>query len=169
MRKIERSYEFREKLLTIHQENLRDVSCLPEENELVITDGFIVDISQATGDVVLAAAKDFQDYMLLSMGVSVLLVRKEMKQETGCIRVLLDPLGKSLNLANGYMGYKLIVEDSITIIAHDERGAAQAFYYLEDLITLRKAPFTIKVVKGYNHTFSQTLRNKLMWGIDKRD
>ena len=36
-------------------------------------------------------------------------------------------------------------------------------------ITLRKAPFTIKVVKGYNHTFSQTLRNKLMWGIDKRD
>lgn len=36
-------------------------------------------------------------------------------------------------------------------------------------ITLRKAPFTIKVVKGYNHTFSQTLRNKLMWGVDKRD
>lgn len=36
-------------------------------------------------------------------------------------------------------------------------------------ITLRKAPFTIKVVKGNNHTFSKTLRNKLMWGVDKRD
>ncbi len=36
-------------------------------------------------------------------------------------------------------------------------------------ISLRKAPFTIKVVKGNNHTFSKTLRNKLMWGVDKRD
>ena len=35
-------------------------------------------------------------------------------------------------------------------------------------ITLRKAPFTIKVVKGNGHTFSKTLRNKLMWGVDKR-
>lgn len=39
----------------------------------------------------------------------------------------------------------------------------------EQHITLRKAPFTINVVKGYNHSFSQTLRNKLMWGVDKRD
>lgn len=36
-------------------------------------------------------------------------------------------------------------------------------------ITLRKATFTIKVVKGNDHTFSKTLRNKLMWGVDKRD
>ncbi len=36
-------------------------------------------------------------------------------------------------------------------------------------ITLRKASFTIKVVKGNDHTFSKTLRNKLMWGVDKRD
>lgn len=36
-------------------------------------------------------------------------------------------------------------------------------------VILRKAPFTIKVVKGYNHSFSKTLRNKLMWGVDKRD
>lgn len=37
------------------------------------------------------------------------------------------------------------------------------------IITLRKAPFTINVVKGNNHSFSKTLRNKLMWGVDKRD
>lgn len=36
-------------------------------------------------------------------------------------------------------------------------------------ITLRKAPFTTQVVKSSNHSFSKTLRNKLMWGIDKRD
>ena len=38
-----------------------------------------------------------------------------------------------------------------------------------ETITLRKAPFTIKVVKAYDHSFSQTLRNKLMWGVDKRE
>ena len=38
-----------------------------------------------------------------------------------------------------------------------------------DTVTLRKAPFTTKVVKGHGHTFSKTLRNKLMWGVDKRD
>lgn len=38
-----------------------------------------------------------------------------------------------------------------------------------ETITLSKAPFTTKVVKGHGHTFSKTLRNKLMWGVDKRD
>ena len=36
-------------------------------------------------------------------------------------------------------------------------------------ISLQKAPFVIKVVKGYNHSFSETLRTKLMWGADKRE
>jgi NAD+ kinase len=36
-------------------------------------------------------------------------------------------------------------------------------------VTLRRAPFSIKVVKGNGHSFSKTLRNKLMWGVDKRD
>lgn len=35
-------------------------------------------------------------------------------------------------------------------------------------ITLRKAPFVIKVVQRLDHHFTDTLRNKLLWGIDKR-
>ena len=35
-------------------------------------------------------------------------------------------------------------------------------------ITLRKAPFPVKVVHRLNHNFAETLRNKLMWGTDKR-
>lgn len=35
-------------------------------------------------------------------------------------------------------------------------------------ITLRKAPFAIKVAQRPEHHFSDTLRNKLLWGIDKR-
>lgn len=35
-------------------------------------------------------------------------------------------------------------------------------------LSIRKAGFTAKVIKRYNHTFYQTLREKLMWGADAR-
>ncbi len=35
-------------------------------------------------------------------------------------------------------------------------------------LIIQKADYTIKVVKGYDHYFFDTLRNKLMWGADKR-
>lgn len=35
-------------------------------------------------------------------------------------------------------------------------------------LTIRRAPYSIKVVKRYNHVFFNTLRQKLMWGADKR-
>ncbi len=35
-------------------------------------------------------------------------------------------------------------------------------------IFIRKAAYTIKVIKSHNHLFYDTLRNKLMWGADMR-
>ncbi len=35
-------------------------------------------------------------------------------------------------------------------------------------LTIRKAPYTIKVVKRHNHIFFHTLRDKMMWGADGR-
>lgn len=46
-------------------------------------------------------------------------------------------------------------------------GRSQVFDHNTELI-IRKADFVIKVVKQKNHNFFNTLRNKLMWGIDKR-
>lgn len=37
------------------------------------------------------------------------------------------------------------------------------------LLRISKADFTIKVVKQLNQTFFDTLKNKLMWGVDKRN
>ncbi|MBQ7941525.1 MAG: NAD kinase [Muribaculaceae bacterium] len=36
------------------------------------------------------------------------------------------------------------------------------------VITIRKAPFTIKVIQSLRHSFINTLRDKLMWGTDVR-
>lgn len=38
----------------------------------------------------------------------------------------------------------------------------------ENKITIRKADYAIQVVKRQNHTFFNTLRTKMMWGVDKR-
>jgi NAD+ kinase len=35
-------------------------------------------------------------------------------------------------------------------------------------LSIRRAPYTIKVVKRYNHIFFNTLRNKMSWGADGR-
>ena len=35
-------------------------------------------------------------------------------------------------------------------------------------LKMSKADYTTKVIKRYNHTFYQTLREKLMWGADVR-
>jgi NAD+ kinase len=40
---------------------------------------------------------------------------------------------------------------------------------LETKLKITKADFTVKVVKQLNHTFFDTLKNKLMWGVDKRN
>ncbi len=36
-------------------------------------------------------------------------------------------------------------------------------------LRIKKADFTIKVLKRPNHTFFDNLKNKLMWGVDKRN
>lgn len=36
-------------------------------------------------------------------------------------------------------------------------------------ITISKAPYTVSVVKRYGQTYFQTLRDKMMWGADRRE
>jgi len=40
---------------------------------------------------------------------------------------------------------------------------------LSTKLKITKADYTIKVIKQLNHTFFDTLKNKLMWGVDKRN
>ncbi len=36
-------------------------------------------------------------------------------------------------------------------------------------LCIRKADYTVQIIKQLNHTFFDTLKNKLMWGVDKRN
>lgn len=41
--------------------------------------------------------------------------------------------------------------------------------YFSVILKIRKAPFKVKTVRLKDHSFFSTLRNKLMWGVDKRN
>ncbi len=41
--------------------------------------------------------------------------------------------------------------------------------YFSVLLKIRKAPFKVKTIRLKDHNFFSTLRNKLMWGLDKRN
>lgn len=45
---------------------------------------------------------------------------------------------------------------------------SQAIYF-SVLLKIRKAPFNVKTIRLKDHSFFSTLRNKLMWGVDKRN
>jgi len=41
--------------------------------------------------------------------------------------------------------------------------------YFSVLLKIRKAPFKVKTIRLKDHSFFSTLRNKLMWGVDRRN
>jgi NAD+ kinase len=45
---------------------------------------------------------------------------------------------------------------------------SEPIYFTESL-KIRKAPFKVKTIRLKGHSFFSTLRNKLMWGVDKRN
>ncbi len=47
---------------------------------------------------------------------------------------------------------------------------ARTFFFEKSVeFSVKKAPFCIKVIKIKGHSYFNTIRNKLMWGIDKRN
>ncbi len=145
MLKKERNYEFRERMLTIHKENRRNLDFLPNDNEFEIKDGFTIYLSDTLGEVAKVSAMDFIDYLYTSMGVSAMLKKGEPKvTENYLYLTLAEDMGIDLGKYKGYRGYRIDTDNSVTVYANDDRGAAQALYYLEDVMNIRYAPFIKK-------------------------
>lgn len=155
MLREERNYEFRKRLLTLHKEGIRDYNRIPFDNEFVIEKGCVVQLPEEAGDVILTAAKDFIDYLFTSMEVSAMLERGCSKEQKGNVIVHQpEPSEENLGESNGYMGYRIVIGEDIHIYSHDERGTAQAFYHLEDLMSTTKAPYFVKKIISRKASFS---------------
>lgn len=151
MLKKENRYDFKKELLQVHKKDRRDMNFLPCENEFAVDDGIVIVLPEDSDIVVLTAAKDFLDYLFTSMKVSARISNNEDKNFKNIVVSFNEDLGD----ASGYMGYRINVTDSgITLEGYDNRGIAQGFYFLEDLMNIRRAPFLEKKVTARKALFS---------------
>ena len=132
------NYDFRRELLTVHEADLFDPKRLPRENEFLLGEGATVAVSPDAHEVIRVAAEDFCEFLSVSMGISASVVTGT----TGNVTVrLARDAGVDLGKFAAYRGFCIETDACGTVItAHDERGAAQALYYIEDLMTFEKAP-----------------------------
>ena len=66
---------------------------------------------------------------------------------------------------NSVIKLKVEDRDQLALVSLDSR--ARAFDSETELI-IKKANFKIKLIQPQNNSFTSTIRNKLMWGLDKR-
>jgi len=165
MLKPEMQYDFRKEMLEIHKKKLRDNAIMPSADEFEIKDGFSVVIPDDAAEVILTAAKDLTAYLYISMGVSVLL--KTGTPTDGDIYIgLAKDTGAALENADGYMGYVCEIGDRIVISGADERGCAQAVYFIEDEMTSRHAPYLTKKTTRRKAMFSPRMVHS-GYGLDE--
>ncbi len=145
MLKKEINYEFRQRMLEIHKKDVRDFSLTPNADEYEIKDMTVICIPKDAEDVAVVASQDFCDFLLKSMGVSAMVKKGTVDKKDKIELFLAEEKGIDLGEYKGYRGYRIDTDDDgIKIYANDCRGMAQALYYLEFMMELRKAPFIKK-------------------------
>ena len=141
--KNEKNYDFRKRMLNIHEKNIRDFGIKPQNNETVLSDECTIFVSENAGEVILTSSRDFTEYLFTSMNVAAMVKMGEYDgRENAVVIALAKDCSVDLGEANSYRGYKICVtEKTVYIYAYDERGAAQALFHLEDLMSIHRAPY----------------------------
>ncbi|MBE6695675.1 MAG: hypothetical protein E7587_04400 [Ruminococcaceae bacterium] len=146
----EKNYEFREEMCKVHKANRRDESKKPTDGQITFDESYAITVDCALEgmekEVVLNAASDLSDYFSVSMGINIA-VKCESEASGNIIFYKID---KTLPLDS----YRVSVSDGQVILTGSSaRMAAQAGYYIEDLMNLEEAPFLTKGEQERSHIF----------------
>ena len=119
---VERAYDFRKRLDIVHQSDRRDPEAKPAQDEVLLDDGWSIVVGREAAPLILAVAKDLQDYLLVSMGVSVAVrlsddVASEPRQGGRAVVLATKPelatIGAELSVARSY---RLICSSEAVIV-----------------------------------------------------
>lgn len=139
--KVEKNFDFRKELLTVHKANIRDHAAAANADDLVLQEGLRVNISENASEVVVTAAFDFVDFLFTSMDLFATVCRGEV-QGGNVLRIRTQAeCGADMGEYAQYRGFRIDIGDMVEVCGYDERGCAQALYHLEELLDFRKAPF----------------------------
>ena len=137
----ESPYAFRQRLEEVHVRDRRDTALSAAADEFSFTDGCRVPDA------------DFADYLKTSMNVDASVGESE------AVRV---------EIVSGLRDREYAIDvdaRGVRISAKDERAMHQAFYHLEDLMNLRKAPFLKFGHERRRMRFSPRMLHS-GWGVD---
>ena len=169
----ENPYDFRKRLDIVHESGRRDPAAKPAADEFVVKDGAVVSVPVDADDVLVTAAKDFCDYLDVSMGVSARFargVKGSRSCATGNTADATERVPPAVEISiDGKMAaraYRIETsEGGVKVQAADSRAAAQALYHLEDLMNFRAAPFLKKGTENRRSLFSPRMTHS-GWGVD---
>ena len=135
---MEINYQFRERMSVVHQPNRRDISKVKSNNQIEIDNSWTIVVPQNADAVLMNAARDLEDYFYVSMDISL---RVACKGDELCKKRIIYSVDNSV----AENSYKLSVSDNeILLCGNNSKMAAQAGYFIEDLMNLAEAPFLEK-------------------------
>ncbi len=142
--KRENTYEFRNKLLSVHEKDVRDPGKVIPQDAVLLRDGAVIEIGGTDDIVIRTAAEDFADFLAVSMGISASVSCTGLCKGDNVVQVgLAAENGVELGVAEGYKGFLIRPGEGIQVFGHDARGAQQGLFYMEDLMCMNKAPYLL--------------------------
>ncbi len=125
----EKNYDFRARHWQVHKPGRRDGERTPLDNEIVLDESWMLGFPQDADIVMINAMNDFQDYMFVSMGISMKLTHT---RGENVLWMEKSPARKR--------GFDLLVEDNAVTVSTAPVDAFKAIVYLEDMMNLEGAP-----------------------------
>ena len=133
------NYQFRQRFSVVHFPDRRDMDKKCPSGLIEIDKDWCITVPDGADAVMMNAARDLEDYFFTSMKISVKLLRESEYNGTSK-RIIYgsdDKIKKN--------SYRFGISDSeIILCGCDSRMAAQAGYFLEDLMNLEEGPFVEK-------------------------
>ena len=142
------NYEFRKRYSIVHRDDRLDFAKKCPDGYVEVSSDWCITLPNDAPVVIRNAARDLEDYFFVSMGVSVKIIREsEWNGTQSKIAYGIDPAIKEHS-------YRFAVaENEIVLCGTSDRMAAQAGYYIEDLMNLEEAPFLNKGEEERSHMF----------------
>lgn len=148
MLKAEKNFDFQKRICNIHRAIDKSLWQEAGAGEYALPMAVKISLCEC-GEVGRTAVKDFVDFLARVFGITAELVKGE---GDVCLTVDKDALSGD---ADGYMGRRITVTKSgVSVVAYDERGLAQAIYYLEERMKKRQAPVLKIEEKNMRPAFS---------------
>ena len=157
---MEQRFDFRNRNFVVHKPNLRVCCTENRDNMVEITNDYTIYINSNSSDAVLKAARDLQDYLYISMNVSVALKRADGINYDNSIVVLTD----NKEATPGTFCIE-VSKNRIVIHGCDDRGTIQGCYYAEDMMSFIKAPMLECTRTEISPSFSPRIVFLIFWAL----